>query len=82
MIFKYKVRQYENLGLSVSRKKALKCTKDATAIRKHFHDNEHCCGMDNFEIVGTAVDDFHLKLKESLSILKMKPWIDAVIPFW
>ena len=82
MIFKYKVRQYENLGLSVLRKKALKYTKDATAIRKHFYDNEHCCAMDNFEIVGTAVDDFHLKLKESLSILKMKPWIDAVIPFW
>ena len=29
--------------------------------------------MGNFEIVGTAVNDFHLKLKESLLILKMKP---------
>ena len=28
--------------------------------------------MDNVEIVGAAVNDFHLKLKESLSILKMK----------
>ena len=32
--------------------------------------------MDNFEIVGTAVNDFHLKLKESLSILKMKPCLN------
>ena len=70
------VCQYENLGLSVLREKALKYTKDVTAIRKHFHDNEHCCGMDNFEIVGTAVNDFHLKLKESLSILKMKPCLN------
>ena len=32
--------------------------------------------MDNFEVVGTAANDFHLKLKESLSILKMKPCLN------
>ena len=32
--------------------------------------------MDNFEILGTAVNDFHLKLKESLLILKMKPCLN------
>ena len=32
--------------------------------------------MDNFEIVGTAVNDFHLKLKESLLVLKMKPCLN------
>ena len=32
--------------------------------------------MDNFEIVGTAVNDFHLKLKESLLILEMKPCLN------
>ena len=37
--------------------------KDATAIRKHCHQNEHHCSVDNFEIVGTAVIDFHSKLK-------------------
>ena len=51
-------------------------TKDATAIRKHCHQNEHCCSVDNFEIAGTAVNDFHLKLKESLLILKMKPCLN------
>ena len=64
------VRQYEHLGLT---EKARKYTqRDATAIRKHCHENKHRCSMDNFEIVGTAVNDFHLKLKESLLILKMK----------
>ena len=29
--------------------------------------------MGNFEIVGTIVNVFHLKLKQSLLILKMKP---------
>ena len=32
--------------------------------------------MDNFEIVGITVNDFHLKLKESLLILKMKPCLN------
>ena len=49
---------------------------DATAIRKHCHQNEHRCSVDNLEIVGTAVNDFHLKLKESLLISKMKPWLN------
>ena len=72
------VRQYEHLGLSVLTEKALlKYTgKDATTIRKHCHENKYCCSMDNFEIVGTAVNDFHLKLKESLLILKMKPCLN------
>ena len=64
---------YEHLGLLVLTEQVLKYTeKDATAIRKHCHENKHCCSVDNFEIVGTAVNDFHLKLKESLLILKMK----------
>ena len=32
--------------------------------------------MDNFKIIGTAVKDFHLKLKESLLIFKMKPCLN------
>ena len=68
------VRQYEHLGLSVLTNKALKYTeKDATVIRKHCHQCEHYCTVDNFKIVGNATNDFYLKLKESLLILKMKP---------
>ena len=70
-------RQYEHLGLSVVTEKVLKYTeKDATAIRKHVHEDKLRCSVDNFEIVGTAVNDFHLKLKESLLILKMKPCLN------
>ena len=29
--------------------------------------------MDNFKVVGAAINDFYLKLKESLLISKMKP---------
>ena len=68
------VRQYEHLGLPVLTNKALKYTeKDTTVIRKHCHQCEHYCIVDNFKIVGNATNDFCLKLKESLLILKMKP---------
>ena len=57
--------------------KALKSTeKDATAVKKYCHQNEHRCSVDNFEIVGTAVNDFHLKLKKSLLILKMNQFLN------
>ena len=32
--------------------------------------------MDDFEIVGTSANNFHLKLKESLLILKIKPCLN------
>ena len=51
--------------------------KDATAIRKHCHqDNHHtdsCC----FTLTGSASNNFHLKLKESLLILKLKPSLNV-----
>ena len=71
------VRQYEHSGLSFLSEKALKYTeKDARAIRKHCYENKHCCNVDNFQIVGTVVNDFHLKLKQTLLILKMKPCLN------
>ena len=71
------VREYEHLGWSVLTEKVLKYTeKDATAIRKHFLEDKLRCSVDNFEIVATAVNDFHLKLKESLLVLKMKPCLN------
>ena len=61
------VCQYEHLSLSVLTEKPWKYTeKDATSIRKHCYENKRRCSVDNFEIVGTAVNDFHLELKESL----------------
>ena len=71
------VRQYEHLGISVFTEKALKyIEEDVRAIRKHCHENEHRCSVDNFEITGTAVNDVTLKLKEYLLIFKMEPCLN------
>ena len=68
------VRQYEHLGISIFTDKALKYTeKDATAIRKHCYQYQDNSRLDNFQVLGNAVNNFHLQLKESLLILKMKP---------
>ena len=72
-------RQYENVGLSFFTQKALNyCIqkKNAAAIKKHCHQNDHRCNADDFEIVDNAVNDFYFKLKESLLVLKMKPCLN------
>ena len=33
--------------------------------------------MDNFKIIGSATNDFHLKIKESLLIQKNKPKLNG-----
>ena len=68
------VRQYEHLGKSILTEKPSKYNdKDATAIRKHCHQNNHQADSSCFTLIGSASNNFHLKLKESLSILKLKP---------
>lgn len=55
------IHQYEHLGLSAFTEKTFKHReKEATAIRKHCHQNEHRCSKHNFETVGAAVNDFYL----------------------
>ena len=67
-------REYEHLGKSILTEKNLKYTeKDATAIRKHCHNHCHTADTSCFSLVGNAANKYHLKLKESLLILKMKP---------
>ena len=69
----YLVRQFEHLGLSVFTNKALKYSdKDATAIRKHCHHQNHVNCTDNFKIMGNSVNNYFLHLKESLLILKLR----------
>ena len=46
--------------------------KRCNSNQKKLSSNEYRCSVDNFERVRTAVNDFHLKLKESLLILEMK----------
>ena len=65
------VRQYEHLGWSNLTEKPLKHNeKDATAFRKHCHQQNHPVDSSRF---GDATNKSHLKLKESLVILKLKP---------
>ena len=47
--------------------------KDDTAIQKHCYQHHHDSRLDNFQVLGNPVNSFHLQLKESLLILKMKP---------
>ena len=74
----YIVRMNEHLGISVFSGKSLKYNPDyATAIGKHIKDNDHICNTDCFKIVGTATNDFHLRVKESLLIVKEKPTLNV-----
>ena len=72
------VRRHEHLGISVLSGKPLKYnTQNCTAIRKHINDSNHQCNSDSFEIVGSATNDFYLKIKESLLILKEQPTLNV-----
>ena len=72
------VCEYEHLGKSILTEKNLKYTeKDATAIRKHCHNHDHTAAGSCFSLVGNATNKYHLKLKESLPILKMKPSLNV-----
>ena len=51
--------------------------KDATTIRKHYHSLCHWASIDNFSILGNAMNNNHLSLKKSLSIPKLKPSLNA-----
>ena len=74
----YLVRQFEHLGLSGFTNKALRYSdKDATAIRKHCHHQNHVNCTDDFKIMGNSVNNYFLQLKESLLILKLKPWLNV-----
>ena len=74
----YLVRQFEHLGLSVFTNKTLRYSdKDATAIRKQCHHQNHVNCTDNFKIMGNSVSNYFLQLKELLSILKLKPSLNV-----
>ena len=51
--------------------------KDANAIRKHCHNHGHAADTSCFSLVGNAVNKYHVKLKESLLILKIKPSLNV-----
>ena len=80
------VRQYEHLGKSVLTEKPSEYNdKVVTTIRKHCHQNNHQADNSCFTLIGSASNNFHLKLKESLLILKLKPSLNVAkesMPFY
>ena len=74
----FQVRSYEHLGKSIFTNKPYKYTKEnATVVRKHIADCQHASDLDEFSIIGSASNDFHLKIKESLVIKKLKPSLNT-----
>ena len=72
------VRQYEHLTKSIATDKPLRYSdKDDTAIRKHCHSLSDLASIDNFSILGSAMNNHLLSLKESLLILKLKPSLNV-----
>ena len=70
-----KIRAYEHLAISVStEKKTSPNTTKTTVVTDHCHKGvEHHNEYSSFKILSQASNDFHLKLKESLVILKNDP---------
>ena len=55
--------------------------KDATAIKKHFHNHGHTADTSCFSLVGNTANKYHLKLKETVLIFKMKPSLNVAKEF-
>ena len=66
------------MGKSILTEKPSKYNKKyATAIRKHCHQNNHQVDSSCSTLIGSASNNFHLKLKESLLILKLKSLLNV-----
>ena len=67
------VSQHDHLGRSILTEKSLKYNeKVASACRKHCHQQNHPVGFFYFSLIGNATNNYHLQLKESLVVLKLK----------
>ena len=74
------VRAFEHLGISLRTNKSFSYQRNnTTEVRKHIHDCGHVSSFDNFEIIGQAGNDFHLRIKESLLIKKWKPSLNIAL---
>ena len=74
------VRYSEHLGISKISNKPLKySTKTSTAVRDHIHTCNHQNTPESFKIIGSAKNDYHLKIKESLNITRENPQLNKTI---
>ena len=76
----YLVRVFEHLGISLRTHRKFTYNPNNgnnSAILNHVHGH-NCTGKEkNFKIIGSASNDYHLCLKESLLIQKHKPGINT-----
>ena len=64
----------QDLGRSILTEEPLKYNqKDATAIRRHCHQQNHPVDSFCFSLTANATNNYHLRSKESLVTLKFKP---------
>jgi len=76
----YQVRFSEHLGISKVTNQPLKYSKlTSTAVRDHIHFCKHKNTSDSFKIIGSARNDYHLKIKESLNILRENPLLNKTV---
>ena len=75
------VRAYEHLGLSLRTGKKFTYNprhNNNSGILDHINGQNNCHGdINNFKIMGKASNDFHLRIKESLLIRKLKPSLNS-----
>ena len=65
------------LGINITEKNAKYTEKEATDIRKHCRNHCHLADTSCFSLVGNIGNKYHLKSKESLLILKLKPSLNV-----
>ena len=67
----FQIRFSKHLGISKTTNLPLKYNKkSSTAVRDHIHVCNHQNTSDNFRIIGSVKNDYHLEIKESLNILR------------
>ena len=76
----YQVRFSEHLGISkLTNKPYTFNSKTATTVGEHINSHGHPADSDSFRIIGHAKNDFHLKIKESLNIMKENPRLNKTV---
>ena len=76
----FQIRFSEHLGISKTTNLPLKYNNtSSTAVRDHNHVCNHQNTSDNFRIIGSAKNDYHLKIKESLNIQSENPTLNKTV---
>ena len=71
------VREHEHLGISILTNNNYSYNENtATAVRKHIHNCNHVSSADDFQIIGSARNNYHLTIKESIVIVMLKPTLN------